>query len=1011
MKLAEFSVKNYRFTIVLFILLIGLGVNSFLNIPRSEDPVFPIPVFMVVGVLPGGSPNDVERQIVDPIEKSLKELEDIKKITSTSENQLGLVQIEFNSGVNAETKHDAVLRQVNSIRSKLPAELANLEVVKFSTTNVKIIQAALISDSVSYKDLHETAKRLKDRLDEVPGIKNAEAVGYPMPQVRVSLDLERIAALRLPLTAVMSAIQSDNSDISGGGVDVGGRRFNLETSGRYRSLDQIGATVVGSAGGSVLRLRDIADIKWGHDDETYTARFNGKRALYVVATLQAGQNIFPVRDRIYQVFDEFKRDLPAGVTLDTGFDQSRNVARRLGHLQTDFLIAIVLVILTLLPLGGRASIIVMISIPLSMAIGTAALYFSGFSLNQLSIVGFVVALGLLVDDSIVVIENISRFIRQGHSRREAAIEATRQIGVAVIGCTATLLFAFLPLLFLPGTAGDYIRSLPASVLYTIGASLLVSLTIIPFLASMILKKEEKPEGNRVLQGLNWLIRKSYRRILHWSLAHPWKTIGLATALFAASLLLIPVVGFSLFPKAGIPQFIVSIEAPEGSSVAEVDKAAHFVESSLLGQPGIKDVFTNVGKGNPQVYYNRLSLGEKSNFGELFVLIDEYDAHRTPVYLDSLRRVFDRYPDAKIKVKEFENGMGLEAPIAMRILGDNLDTLKSLATQVEQLLASTEGTMALTNPMSTPRTDLRLAIDRDKAGLLGLPLVDIQRSIRLGVAGLAVGKYREESGNEFDIVLGLPRDKRPTLDLLDKIYVGSMTAGYVPLAHVATQEFQSSPTKIDHYDQVRSVTVMADVQTGFNVDRVTKEALGKIDAMKLPQGYRIQAAGEIESRQESFGGFGSALLIAFFGMFVVLILEFKTFKGTLIVASVIPLGIIGGIVALLIGRETLSFVAMIGFIALMGIEVKNSILLVDFTNQLRQQGKSVDDAIQEAGEIRFVPILLTTLTAIGGMIPLVLEGAPLYAPLAMVIIGGLITSTILTRLVTPVMYKLLAPEIA
>lgn len=1010
MKIAEFSVRNPQFTIVVFVMLIGLGISSFMGIPRSEDPIFPIPSFAIVAVFPGGNPNDVEQLIVDPLEESLKELEDIKRITSTSEDQVGVVNIEFIASADAEQKHDAVLRQVNAIRGKLPQELLSLEVIKFNTTNVNIVQCALVSESADYKVLEEQAKALKDRIDAVSGVKDSKTLGYPETQVRISLDLERIAALRIPLNQIIAAIQSDNTNIPGGSVDVGNRRFNLETTGRYQSLEQIGSTVIGSNSGTVLRVKDIADVAWGNEDETDLARFNGQRAVFVTATLQEGRNIFDVRDGIYAEMRDFAKTLPARITLAEGFDQSRNVANRLNHLYFDFLIAIVLVLLTLLPLGPRASIIVMISIPLSIAIGATMLYLSGFSLNQLSIVGFVIALGLLVDDSIVVVENISRFIRNGHNRRDAAILATRQIGVAVLGCTATLLFAFLPLLFLPGAAGNYIRSLPASVLYTIGASLLISLTIVPFLASWLLKKEERKEGNRVLQGLNWVLERSYRRLLHWSIGRPVTTVIVAAILFLGSLALIPVIGFSLFPKAGIPQFLVTIEAPEGSSVTEVDKAARYVEASLLGKPGIRDVLTNIGKGNPMVYYNRVSLGEKPNIGELFVLLNEYDAHKTPLFLNGLRDQYAKYPDARIEIKEFENGMGGD-PIALRITGDDLDTLKTIADRIEQIISATDGTMSVNNPIRSPRTDLRLVIDRDKAGMFGLPLADIQRTVRMGVAGLAVGQYRQADGEEYDIVLGLPRDKRPTLELLDRMHVGSSASGYMPLRQVATLDFHSSPTKIDHYKQRRSVTITSDVRDGYNTDKVTKNILAQLEDMRIPSGYQLIPAGEIENRKESFGGFGTAILIAAFGILVVLVLEFKTFKSTLIVASVIPLGIIGGMAALLLSGETLSFVSMIGFIALMGIEVKNSILLVDFTNQLREKGLSVDDAVQQAGEIRFVPILLTTLTAIGGLLPLVIEGAPLYAPLALVIIGGLISSTFLARLVTPVMYKLLPPEIA
>ncbi len=343
MKLSEFSVKNYQLTIVVFIMMIGLGLTSFLNIPRSEDPVFPIPSFAVVAVLPGGNPYDVEQLVINPIEKSLKELEDIEQINSVSGDQVAIVNIEFTANSDAEQKHDAVLRQINEIRSTLPAELQSLEVIKFSTTNVNIIQAALVSDSVDYKILQKQGKNLKDRIDAISGIKNSKVVACPETEVRISLDLERIAALHIPLGQIIAAVQSDNANIPGGSVESGRRRFNLEMTGKYESLDQIGATIIGTSGGAVVRVRDVADVSWNHEDETYTARYNGRRAIYVTATLQGGRNIFEVRDKVYSEMNDFAKSLPPGVTLEPGFDQSRNVARRLDHLLVDFLIAIFLV--------------------------------------------------------------------------------------------------------------------------------------------------------------------------------------------------------------------------------------------------------------------------------------------------------------------------------------------------------------------------------------------------------------------------------------------------------------------------------------------------------------------------------------------------------------------------------------------------------------------------------------------------------------------------------------------
>jgi multidrug efflux pump subunit AcrB len=676
----------------------------------------------------------------------------------------------------------------------------------------------------------------------------------------------------------------------------------------------------------------------------------------------------------------------------------------------DFAIAILLVLVTLLPLGIRAASIVMISIPLSLAIGVTLLRFTGFSINQLSIVGFVIALGLLVDDSIVVVENIARFLREGHSRREAAMLATKQIAIAVVGCTATLIFAFLPLLFLPGLPGRYIRSMPITVVYTVLASLLVSLTIIPWLASLIMKEERDVHGGRVFRLLDRGIHASYAPLLHRALSRPVPTLLVAAGLFVASLALIPAVGFSLFPKAGTPQFAVRIETPDGASLHETDRAARFAERVLGARPEVKSVFTNVGRDNPQIYYNVAPRSENASAGQLFALLQEYDPKRTPALFDTLRARLAEYPGARIELREFENGPPIDAPIAIRVMGPDLDTLRSLARGVERVLVSTEGTRYVNNPVRLDRTDLVVDVNREKAGLLGVPTVDVDRTLRLGIAGLPAGSFRDASGEERDITVRLPHDGRPSAEALDRIYLTSQSGGQVPLRQIADVRFEATPPLIQHHDEERAVTVTSWVQSGFNTDRVTRSVLAALDSMPLPDGYAVVAAGEIASRQDSFGGIGTAIIVAVFMILAILVLEFKTFKSTLIVASVIPLGLVGGLAALFLSGNTLSFTAMIGFVALVGIEIKTSILLVDFTNQLREGGMALDDAIQRAGEVRFVPIVLTTLTAIGGLLPLALQGSSLYSPLAWVIIGGLLSSTVLSRLVTPVMYKLLAPTV-
>ncbi|HSN69991.1 MAG TPA: efflux RND transporter permease subunit [Steroidobacteraceae bacterium] len=1011
MRIWEFAVRRWQFTLVVFALLVAIGWTAFREIPRSEDPIFPIPVVSIVAVYPGADPVDMERLVVDPIEDAISELDDLKTIDSRADDGLATLRIEFSWDTDPERKYDEVIRELNALSSQLPTGMLPLEIHKGSAGLVNIVQVALVSETASYRTLEKLAEDLKETLETVPGVREAETWAFPEPEVRVAVDLGRLAAAGVTLDQLSRAIAAENRSVPGGAVDLGQRKFNLQTTGSYADPEAIAATVIAAADGRVVRVRDVASVGWDTAEERHLGRFNGARAVFVTANQKDAQNVFAVRDAIYERLAAFEARLPPDVTLERGFDQSRNVGARLERLGIDFAIAVSLVLLTLLPLGLRAGLVVMISIPLSLAIGMALLYFSGFSLNQLSIAGFVLALGLLVDDSIVVVENIARYLRAGYQRAEAAIAATNQIALAVLGCTATLALAFLPLLFLPEGAGAFIRVLPAAVLYTILASLFVSLTIIPFLASRLLASgPQAAQGNRILGGLMRLIHAVYAPALRRALAWPRATLIAALAVFVASLALVPRIGTSLFPTADIPQFLVTIEAPLGASLDATDEALRFVEDELAATGAVRYSFANLGRGNPRVYYNVQPREVGANVAEVFAEFAVFDPQTTPAVIEALRARFAGYPGARIVLKNFENGPPIEAPIAIRIRGPDLATLRELAAQVEAVIASTTGTRDVHNPLRLQRTDLDLGIDTDKIALAGLTTDEVERAIRLAVAGLTVGQLREPDGDEYPITIRLPMQGRQTLDALDQIDLATRSGTVLPLRQLTNPQFETAPSLIQRHDRERVVTVSAYPQAGYNTARLTATIRDRLDALELPAGYRLEDAGEAEARAESFAGLGTAVLVAIFGILAVLVLEFGSFRSTLIVAGVIPLGIVGALVALWLTGYTLSFTASIGLIALIGIEIKNSILLVDFTNQLRAQGVPLDRAIEEAGEIRFLPILLTSATAIGGLMPLAVQGSGMYSPLAIVIIGGLVSSTLLARLVTPVMYKLLPPTV-
>jgi multidrug efflux pump subunit AcrB len=667
-------------------------------------------------------------------------------------------------------------------------------------------------------------------------------------------------------------------------------------------------------------------------------------------------------------------------------------------------------IVVLLAVGFRASIIVMLVIPFSIFIGVGALDFSGYGLQQMSIVGLVIALGLLVDNAIVVTENIARFMKLGYNAFEAAVKGTSQIAWAIVSSTLTTLLAFVPIIMMQNVTGDFIRSMPLTVVFTLTASLLLSLTLTPYLSSKFIKIESKDNGkeSRLRKALNRLIETKYRRTLDVALSKPKTVVVISVIVFFASLTLFPVVGVSFFPKAEKEMFLINVQTPEGTSLDYTDKVVREVEKSLNKNDFVSLYAANVGHGNPRVYYNMVQSYEKQNFAMLFVELNTRDREIFDSVINDLRNEFDSYQGAKIEVKEFEQGPPVAAPIEIRIIGENLDVLKKISKDVEDMFESSEGTVNINNPLGTSKTDLRVNINRAKAGMLGVQIAEIDKTVRAAVAGLNISKYRDEEGKEYNIILRLPVNKKTVLEDFDKVYISSVNGSQVPLKQVASLQFESSPMKINHYNLERNVTITSDVISGYSVNAVTKKILNKLKNYDWPRGYNYYAAGELESRQESFGGMLQAIIIAMVGIFGVLVLQFKSYSQPLIVYSAIPLAIVGSVLALFITGYSFSFTAFVGITSLVGIVVNNSILLVDCTNQLRREGKEILEALKIAGETRFIPIILTTATTVGGLVPLTLGGGTLWAPMGWTIIGGLLVSTILTLVVVPVLYKIYTP---
>jgi len=995
------------------VMIVVVGVSTMLSMPRAEDPEMRTPMFPVVVVYPGTSPKDMEELVVKPMESKIYGLDDIKRIKTTILDGLAVLTVEYKFESDYDSKYQELVREIGGLRTQLPQDIYDIDIQKVEPSGVNVVQLALISQNASRKALKKVAEDLQDELEKISSLKDVQISGLPEQLIRVDVHSDRLAQMHIPLKTVMDAIQSEAANIPGGSVWGGGKSFSVKTSGNYQSLDEIKRTIIFSSGGKHVLLQDVADVYPDFAADDHMTRLNGYRCLLINAAQKSGENISKTQEAYLPVIEQFKKGLPKNMDLILHFDQAENVNHRLSGLGIDFLIAISLVLITLLPLGNRASLVVMIAIPLSLSIGLVLLHIFGFSLNQLSIVGFVVALGLLVDDSIVVVENIERWLREGYSKFDAAIKGTGQIAMAVLGCTATLVIAFMPLMFMPEASGDFIRSLPTAVISTVIASMIIALTIVPFLSSRLLKAHEHPEGNAVLRAFQRVIHGTYAVLLDKALKKPWMAIVVAAIIFVGSLGLIPVIGFSLFPASEKPQFLVDISAPQQANIAYTDSITKQIEQELRQIPAVKYYTTNVGKGNPRIYYNVAQRNPQTNFAEIFVQLNEdVKSHEKVAIIEKLRTRWTPYPGAKVEVKDFEQGVPVISPVEVRLFGENLDTLRSLAARVETLLKETAGTIYVNNPVKNYKTDIRLTINKEKALSLGVPSVSIDQTVRMALAGIDLATYTDPAtdNDDYRVRLGVPHPAYPDLSVFNTLYVNNVQGTAIPIKQLASIGLESSPVSINHINKIRTISVNAFVKKGYLNDRVIKDVIAKMEAQSLPAGYHYEMGGEVESRQESFGGFGTVIMVTVFLFIAVLVLEFKTFKSTLIVLSVIPLGIVGAVLALLITGNTLSFVATIGIVALAGIEVKNTILLVDFTNQLRREGMELNEAIEKSGEIRFLPIILTTLTAIGGLLPIAWSSNPLISPLAIVMIGGLISSTLLSRIVTPVVYKLMPPKI-
>jgi len=1020
MQLPKLSIKNYQFTLIIFFLITIAGIYSYLTMPRTENPEISIPGANVIVVYPGTNATDMEQLVALPIEDVLNELDDIKKIETTLQDGLALISIEFVYGSDSDEKYDKVTQKINSVRNELPEDIYKLEVKQWTMSDVVMIQLAMLSDSSEYSVLNKQAENLKKELKKVSGVRKVEINACPQQEIRISMNTEKMTQMNISIDHIINAIKMNNANIPGGSVKLGNKSFGIKTSGSYKDLEEIRNTVVNSYEGRIIYLKNIADIDYKYKDANYLARYSGKRAIFISIMQKEGQNVFNTTKDVKERIEHFEKDLGNNINLNYVFDQSNEVSDRVNNFQKNLLQGIFLVaIIIFLVLGYKSAIIVIIAIPLSIITGLAFVDWAGFGLEQMSIAGLVVVLGLLVDNSIVMTENINRFLDKGYSPSKAAIKGASEIGWPIVSATITTLLAFIPIMMMPDTVGEFIRSLPVTIIAVLSVSLIIALSLTPLIAAKLFKgkkgkhsepKETKKQKERLPDRiLKRFISGPYRKTLHYALNRKSLVIGTVSVVFIGSLAMFSIVGVSFFPKAEKPQFRIEINLPEGTNINKTSEITEMIESTLDTINEIDFYATNIGHGNPRIYYNVWPKNFDEAFAEIYVRTKEVAVQKFDSLINTLRETFSDYSGAEINVKEYEQGVPIAAPIMVYIEGDDLEKLKKISSDVETLLKQNNKVINIDNQLARNRTDIFININKDKASMFGVPVFEIEKTIRACVSGLPISKYRDKSGDEYDIVIRLPFDDKINMSDFDKIYVKSLSGSLIQLDQLAKIEFKKASGIITRYNFNRTAVITADMVKGANLDEILNPVIEQLDKYDFPTGYDYRLGGEIESREESFGGMQIAILIALISIFAVLVLQFKSFIQPLIIFAAIPLALIGSVWALFITGYTFSFTAFIGITSLIGIVINNSIILVDYTNRLRNEGKSIIEAIKTASETRFTPIILTSLTTIGGLLPLTLQGGTMWAPMGWAIIGGLLVSTVLTLIIVPVLYKLLTKE--
>jgi len=1017
MKLPRLAIDNAQFTLTIFLLLILIGVVSYLNMPRSEDPQFDLPVTLIEVVYPGASPSDIETLVVDPLEKEIADIENIKKIEAKIQNGAVRITIDFLYGTDAEAAFNKVKQAVSTVRPSLPAGVAQLLVLKATPSSVAIMQLALLSEPTDYKTMELYAKLLEKRLETISSVRKASIWGYPRQIVAIDINLSLLKHYGLSLTEITQVLQGRALNITPGFVDASTRRFNVKASGNFTQLLDIENTIISNNRTTntnrVLKVKDIAEVSFSDAEPSYLAYFDDIPAIFITVEQREKTNIFVLTEQINQEIMKFKQTLPNGLKLAKLFQQADSVNVRVNGFFDNLTQGLVIVgLMALLFLGIREALVVIIAIPISFLMAIGWLDFSGYGLQQMSIVGLIIALGLLVDNAIVVTESIHREKKLGKDINQAAASGTSKVAWAIASGTITTMLAFLPMLMIQSNTGDFIRSMPVTVVLVLFASLLVALTLTPLLASkllLVIKKDTKTKAikiNTLQHYANKFSERGYTNALKILMRNKVAVIIVSLLMLIAMFSLFGQVGVSLFPKAEKPMLLINVTTPANSSLAYTDKVLQQVRQHVKKYNLVDKVALNIGNSNPRIYYNEIPKRGLIRFGQALLVLKAYQGDEVTALVKSLRDDFNLWQQAEVTVKEFTQGPVTDQVIAIRLISESLSDLEQVANDLATKMRQLSGIVNIDNPIGMANTELALTINYQQAALSGVSVERLDKTINTILSGYTVGQFNDKNGEDYPIMV---RQKIPNINSLSAVEISNTQGVFIPLEQLATMELKKGGTDFSHYQKLRMAKVSADVETGYSVGEITKKLVSYLEQYDLPVGMHFTLGGEEESRQKTFAGLTQVMLITAMGIFAVLVLQFKSILQPLIIFSSIPFAMAGSIIGLYLTGLSFSMMAFVGLISLFGIVVNNAIILIDSTNVNLRLGLDKHTAILNASAVRFTPILLTTLTTIGGLIPLTLYGGSLWQPLGVVLISGLCVSALSSFLLVPILTELFTPS--